>query len=124
MSGIRLDMDDKSEEEKIEALAEMLPTFIGLAALFIPYLDLLERTEASAMNASSRTAAMAPVIGAMGGDWESAQFKADIMAKRSKALAAFVRVLKETDEEYVEHEKKQQSRNDGIEQLRKMGIQL
>jgi len=124
MAGSGVVLEGESEEEQIEELAMMVGQLIGLSALLIPHLDLLDRAAESARETSSITAAAAPIIGAMGKDWEESQFEADLQTKRSKAIVEMIRVLKETEDERAEFQKKQVAKREGVEQLRRMGIHL
>lgn len=116
--------DNIPDRDKVEEAAAMVTNLLQFSALLIPYLELLEQNDSATAELSGHTAALAPVIGAVGGDWETAQLEADIRTKRSRAIVNLVRVLKETEADRVKHAEKMKSKQAGIEQLRRAGVIL
>lgn len=111
----------KSEETKTEMQekidAELVANRVTLLFAFcgelIQYLPILEKVMTKADNHVSTSMALAPVMGAMGMDWEENQFEVNLRAKRAAALHNLIKVLDETEKERVEFDAKKVERAKG-----------
>ena len=84
---------------------------------------MLEEVMRGAEARVSDTMAAAPLIMAMGKDWEAVQFQRELEAKRAHALFNLISTLKETEDSRVEFLKEQQAKAEGAAQLsRLLGI--
>lgn len=118
-------LSDGANEERIRAeeLAMKIKLLFGFCADLIPYLDLIEKTTDSAYNKTNHAMSMAPIIGAMGGDYEEIHFEASLKAKRSDALLNLIKTLKETEDERIEFKEKMKAKKAGMADLmRIMGM--
>ena len=92
----------ENEEARILLLAERLKMLFGFCADLIPDLDLLERTEAGASERASMAMSAAPILGAMGKDYEEVNFEWEFKSRRAKAIINLLKVLKDTEDERLQ----------------------
>lgn len=96
-----------------QMLAEQVTLIFQFCGMMIPHKDMIKDVMDASDDRASTTMAMAPVIGAFGGDWEAVQFEANLKAKRAHALYKLIDVLDETEKERVEFAEKQKERAEG-----------
>lgn len=110
------------EPGEVERVASQVTTLLQFSAMLVPDLQMLKDTVVSSGNRASFVHAAAPIIGAMGGDYEGTAFEAELQAKRAKALVALIECIADTETERLEFNKKQAARADGLAQLRGLGL--
>jgi len=111
-----------NEEEKIQQVAQQVTLLIQFAAMLIEDIEMLERVAKSSSVASSSAMTLAPVMGAVGMDYEEAHMEAEVKRKRANAILNLVKVLKETEEDRESFMEKQVKKQEAIAQFRGMGI--
>lgn len=111
-----------SEDERIAQLASQVMLLIQFAATMVDDIDLLERVEKQSGEMSSRALTLAPIFGAVGGDYEEAHMEAEVKRKRATAIVNLVRVLKETEDERLDFKSKQANKQKVLAQLKGMGL--
>lgn len=109
-----------SRQERIEVLAERVGVLIGFCSMLIPDIDLIEETSKHSENNVSMVMSAAPIIMAMGMDWEQKEFEAKLHSRRAHALHNLIKVLKETEDERIEFKNKQEKKKAGADELRKI----
>lgn len=110
------------DTERIEQLASQVLLLIQFAATMIDDIDLLEKVEKQSGEMSSRALTLAPIFGAVGGDYEEAHMEAELHRKRASAIVNLVRVLKETENERQDFKTKQANKKKVLAQLQGLGI--
>lgn len=114
---------DLEYREKVEICAHQVQLLFTFCASLVEYRDMLKDVMELADDRASTTMAMAPIIEASGGNWEVAQFEANLKARRSNALYNLIKVLGETEDERIEFSKKQKEKDVGRQQLmRALGL--
>ena len=106
-------MDDQTR--KLE-LAEKIKTLFLFADDLNKDIDLLEDLKAKGSRADYAMT-MAPIIGAMGGDYEVAVAKGNMEDKRLDALLNLIKVLHDTEKEYKKAKQDQQKKKEALGQL-------
>ena len=92
-------MEQLEEKERVLLLANRIELLFGFCAELIPDIDLLERTANGAWENEQMSLSAAPILGAMGIDYEKANAKWQIRAKRAEALLNLIKVLDSTNKE-------------------------
>lgn len=110
------------ETERIEQLASQVLLLIQFAGTMIDDIDLLERVEKQSGELSSRALTLAPIFGAVGGDYEEAHMEAEVKRKRASAIVQLIRVLKETENDRLDFKEKQANKKKVLAQLHGMGL--
>lgn len=111
--------EEMEYREKVEMVASQVQLLFQFCGSLIEYRDMLKDVMNLADDRASTTMAMAPIIGATGGDWEVMQFEANLKARRSEALYNLIRVLGDTEDERIEFMEKQKGKAEGMAQLRR-----
>lgn len=111
-----------NEDERVAQLATQVTLLIQFAATMIDDIDLLERVEKQSGEISSSTLTLAPILGAVGADYEEAHVEAEVKRKRATAIVNLVRVLKDTENDRQEFKAKQANKQQAIAKFREMGI--
>lgn len=111
----------KQEAEKRDR-AEALGEKIKLLFMFVMDLkqdkDLLQEAAQAASDSASFAMSAAPLLGAMGMDYEHENLEASLRAKRAKAVINLMNVLDSTEQERADYAKKQQATAKARAQLR------
>jgi hypothetical protein len=94
------------ERERIQILADRVKLLFGFCTELIPDIDLLERTAKGAGGKEDMAMSAAPILGAVGLDYEEVNMEWGLRRKRAEALANLLRVLDETEKERAEFESK------------------
>ena len=115
---------DEPTAEQIEQLAQQVMLLIQFAALMVDDLPTLEKVATQSGEISSMALTLAPVLGAVGADYEEAHVEAEVKRKRALAIVNLVRVLKETEDERVDFKKKQASKQEALAMFRGMGLAI
>jgi L-ribulose-5-phosphate 3-epimerase UlaE len=111
LKGIAQAMPNKPDEtERIEQLATQVMLLIQFAATMVDDTDLLEKVEKQSSEISSSTLTLAPILGAVGADYEEAHMEAEVKRKRAAAITNLVRTLKDTESEREDFKSKQASK--------------
>lgn len=92
-------MSKEDEKERIELVAARIEPLLAFAALFIEDIDLLERVVSESYDISNKTLTLAPVLGAVGLDYEEKHIEAEVRRKRAVALLNFVKTIKDTEDD-------------------------
>ncbi len=114
----KLNKDDKKERALI--LAERVKLLFGFCADLIPDKELLEEVMNLSGKRTSDVLSMAPILGAFGQDYKEVHFEAEVKARRAKALYDLINTLDETEKEREEFRKKQESKQAGLETIKKI----
>lgn len=93
------------DEEKILNLAEQIKNLLIFSSLLVPDLELLEKVANESADIQSHVQAIAPILGAVGLDYEEKDLEAGIRRRRSIALVNLVKTIKETEQERAEFAK-------------------
>lgn len=114
--------NDINDPAYVQHVAEKVQSVIALSAFLIEDISALEATDGMARDVSGRVAALAPVLGAVGEDYEAKQMEADVRKKRAAALLQFVKTLKQTEDDRQAFFDKQKAKAKARRQLsRTMG---
>lgn len=109
-------------EDQVAEVASKVTTLLQFAALLIPDMDMLQELTSDSNNTVSHVDALAPVIGAMGGNYDKASFEARLRQKRARALYGFVKLLKETEEEREKFNTDERAKQDALAKLSGLGL--
>lgn len=94
------------EKIRIDMLAERIKLLFGFCVDLIPDIDLIERTASNAGEKASMAMSAAPLLGAAGIDYEEKNAEWELRRKRADALANLLKVLRDTENDRQEMEKK------------------
>ncbi len=97
------EIDEKSE---IEMLATRIELLFGFCKDLFPNIDTLEKAYEGASERASFALSAAPILGAMGQDYEKVNFEWEVKAKRANASVNFLKVLRDTEKERQERKKR------------------
>lgn len=112
--------EEEKEKARIQMLAMRIQLLIGFAAELVPDMDLLERTVKGTSERSMRVLSVAPILGAMGEDYEEKHMQSEVQRKRSKALLNFIKTIDETETERIEFFKSKGNKAEAARELNKM----
>ena len=96
-------------DDRIAELAGKVTTLLQFAALLVDDIDLLEKVYGESTETVSHVDALAPVIGAVGGDWEESRLEADVRRKRALAILELAKVIRDTEADREQLRSKQAS---------------
>lgn len=113
-------MPEAEEEIEIHILAERIKLLFGFCAELIPSLPLLKKVAVKTNGRVSTSMAIAPIMGAMGMDWEEKQFYVELEARRADALYNLVLVLDETEKDRVKFLEAQAKKREGQEVIKRI----
>ena len=99
--------NNEPSDEKILELANQISTLLQFASLLVPDIDILERVTRESGEISSRTLTLAPVLGAVGEDYEEKHLEAEVRRKRSIAILNLAKVIRDTEKEREDFKLKQ-----------------
>ncbi|CAB4151532.1 hypothetical protein UFOVP585_23 [uncultured Caudovirales phage] len=108
---------DYGADEILEVAGQVQTLFL-FASTFISKIDLLEAVAEESGDISSHVMSVAPVIGAMGGDYDEMHMEAEVRRKRSVALLGLVKALRDTELERIEFKNNQASKKDNLHKLK------
>jgi len=111
---------DLDELERATLLAERVKLLFQFCADLFDDIDLLEKVLEQSNKKKSFALSAAPLLGAVGMDYEAEEFDADLHARRAKALLGLIKTLKQTEEDRAEFAKKQVSKMEAQAQLRRI----
>lgn len=94
------------EKIRINALAERIKLLFGFCVDLIPDIDLIEKTASNAGEKASMSMSAAPLLEAAGIDYEEKNAEWELRRKRADALANLLKVLRDTENDRQEIEKK------------------
>lgn len=100
-------------QERVLILAEKVKLLFAFCGDLIPDKDLLRDVAKNSQEKVSTGMAMAPIIGAFGGNWEAVEFDTKLKARRADALFNLINVLDETEKERGEFETSQKEKAKG-----------
>lgn len=118
-------MSKKDEAKRARAieLSERVVVLLQFASTLIPDLDLLEALSSGADERAEHVLSMAPILGALGENYEIAHFKKSFEAKRAHALYNLIKTLIDTENEREAFQKKQAGKEVGRAQIaRALGL--
>lgn len=98
--------DTPEEQERILLLGEQIKQLFAFCGMMIPDLDLLERVADQTNSSYSYAQALFPVMGAVGMNAHEAELETKIHAERAAALLNLVKVLKSTEQERLEFQRR------------------
>lgn len=110
-------MSKENEEDQIQRVANQVENLLMFSSLLIPDIELLEKLATQSVDISSKTAALAPVLGAVGADWEEKQLEADVRQARAKALLNFIKIIIDTEAQRKEFQTSQAAKAKARAQL-------
>ncbi len=99
--------NNQANDERIDELASKVTTLLQFAALMVDDIDLLEEVYGESTETIAHVDALAPVIGAVGGDWEESRLEADVRRKRARAILELAKVIRDTESDRVKLKAKQ-----------------
>lgn len=111
-----------TEEERVLQLSTQLTLLIQFAATMVDDIDLLERVAKQSSEISSSVLTLAPVLGAVGADYEEAHMEAEVKRKRANAILNLVKTLKDTESDREEFKSKQAGKQEMVAKFRAMGL--
>lgn len=97
-------------EEKVLEVAEQVKLLLMFSATLIDDLPMLEAMHKQSGEISNTVLTIAPVIGALGGDYEEKHMEAEVRRKRAAALTNLIRTIKETETDRNEFKKSQEAK--------------
>lgn len=115
-------MAEEPTEEKVLELATQLNLLIVFAATLVEDLPTLKKVAGQSSDISSHVMALAPVLGALGADYEEKHMEAEVRRKRANALVSFIQTLKDTEEERSKFKESQVKKREALAQLQGLGI--
>ncbi len=89
------------EKERVINLAQRLQLLFGFCTELIPDIDLLEKAYDGASERASFAMSAAPILGAMGQDYDKVNFEWELKAKRAKAMINLLKTLRDTENERI-----------------------
>lgn len=98
-------INDIEEKSRVEILASRIELLFGFCKDLIPDIDLLEKAYAGARDRGSFAIAAAPILGAMGQDYDQVNFGWELKAKRAAAMINLLKTLRDTEGERQERNK-------------------
>ncbi len=116
-------METESKQEKqarIESLAEKIKLLFEFCGMMIKDRDLVKEVLEDSERRASYSLSAAPLLGAVGMDYEAIEFDARLHGKRAGALLNLLDTLAETEESRAEFSKSQQQKAEGRETIKKM----
>lgn len=108
----KTEIKQKKREKAIE-IAGQIEVLLQFSAALIPHLEILKETELYSSDRVGYIMSAAPIIMAVGGDYEEKEFHAWINSKRASALVNLIEVLKDTEDLRVEFKKSQAAKEKG-----------
>lgn len=109
--------DQEWPEDKVLEVANQVQLLLQFCATLIDDLPMLEAMHKQSGEISSHVLSIAPVIGALGGDYEEKHMEAEVRRKRAQALVNLIRTIKETEDERNEFNKSQAAKRQAMAQL-------
>lgn len=109
--------DQEWPEDQVLEAANRVGLLLQFCATMIDDLPMLEATQKQAGEISSHVLSIAPVIGALGGDYEEKHMEAEVRRKRSAALVNLIRTIKETESDREEFKKSKAAKAQAMAQL-------
>jgi hypothetical protein len=107
------------EQERIEVVAERIKLLFGFCGELLKDRDLVERALDLAQSRASLALSAAPILGAVGLDYEERHTEAQINAFRAATLLNLLNVLEETEKRRRESKEKADLRAAGKAQIMK-----
>lgn len=107
-------------KDEIVILAEQVKLLFQFVAKLIPHIETIEKTMLQSAEQENHIESAAAIYGAMGQDWESMAFEANLRNKRAKALLNLIKVLKETEDERVQRKAQSKENQQAFNKI--MGI--
>lgn len=114
---ISIEERDIDYQAKVQIVAEQVKLLFGFCFQLVPDLDILKKVAKLSDDRVSTAMAMAPIFGAVGGDWEVAEFETKLKAKRADALLNLIEVLEQTEKDRIEFAEKQKGKSEGRAQM-------
>lgn len=111
---------DHEKRERVMIVAERVKLLFSFCAEFIQDKDLLKEVLEKADMNVGRVMAMAPIIGAMGGNFEAAEFESRLRRQRAEALFHLIDTIDLTEQRRVEFNMKQENGRKGRAELSKI----
>lgn len=111
---------EKTKEERVNQLSEMIRLSLMEISLMIPYLDLLEEMGKQCEESLTLATSGSIILEAMGKDSEEAENKATLELERVKALINLIKVLKKTEDNRQSFLKKKSERDKFSEQFERL----
>ena len=100
---------DAQKHERAELVAEKIKVLFMFCMDIAADKDLIEAVREQAQQEQSRALSMAPILGAVGLDYEEAELEAGVHARRAAALLNLIDTLQETEYDRIDFKKKQAS---------------
>lgn len=98
---------DHEKRERSIILAKKIELLFAFCAELIPDMDLLAEVAHMASDRVGTVQAMAPILGAVGMDWEAAESETVIRQQRATALLRLISTLKKTEDDRAEFAERQ-----------------
>lgn len=111
--------DSIDESVRIQILADRIKMLFGFYVELIPDIDILEKMAQETHSKKGDALSMAPILSAVGIDYEEAELKWSIRNKRSEAILNLVKVLRDTDKEEKKFTTDKKNNAGAMEALRK-----
>jgi hypothetical protein len=96
----------EKQDEKVVVLAEKIKILFGFVHGMAPDLELLRKSYIGARNSESFAVSTAPILGALGVDFQHKEFEWKLRKERAQALINLIEVLERTEKERTEMNKR------------------
>lgn len=110
--------DDADKHARAVVLAEQIKVLFMFCYEMVPDIDLLEEVLEQSYQKGNFAMSAAPLLGAVGMDYEEEVFDASLHAKRAKAVLELVKTLRDTEVERMKFADGQKSKAAARAQLR------
>lgn len=111
---------EAEKRERAELVAEKIKILFMFCMDIATDKDLIEQVREQARQQQSNALSMAPILGAVGLDYEEAELEAGVHARRAAALINLIDTLQETESDRIDFKKKQASTTASREQIARM----
>lgn len=111
---------DFHKQERVMVLAEKVRLLLGFCYDLIADRDLLIDVAKLSGDRENFATSTAPILGALGMDYEEEELEARIRRLRSNAILNLVDILRATESEREEFKKKQAAKMRGREEMRRI----
>ena len=108
------------ERARVEALADKIRVLFMFVLDLKADKDLLSKAAAQSRDASNFAMSAAPLLGAMGMDYEYEAHEASLRARRAKAVLHLIETLEKTEQERVDYARKQRSIAESRDEIRRV----
>lgn len=89
--------DQEFSEERVLEVANQVQLLLQFAAMMVEDLPMLHKVAKQSGEISSHVLTLAPVLGAVGADYEEKHMEAEVRRKRAVALVNLIQVISDTE---------------------------